>query len=120
MIALTDVGLVYVAVAASRVPANRRRRWLVDVARSLETGEPMQPLAASTVRTRRWRARAANGKVLLRVKLDEDDAAITLTAYGLLDPNHADDRNALAQGVERAIEMLARGRCDGCSDIDAL
>jgi hypothetical protein len=106
MIALSDVALAHLAVAAGRIPVNRRRRWLVDVARSLETGEPMKPLGASTIPTRRWRARLACGEVLLRTRFDEDELATTLVTYNLIDFTHVEDPKALAQGVERAIEML--------------
>ena len=106
MIDLSDVGLAHLAVAASRVPINRRRRWLVNVARALETGEPMKPLAASTIPTRQWRARMACGEVLLRTRFEEDELATTLVTYNLIDFNHVEDPKALARGVERAIEML--------------
>jgi hypothetical protein len=106
MIALSDSVLARLAIAASRIPVNRRRRWLVDVARSLETGEPMKPLGASTIPTRRWRARLACGEVLLKTRFDEDELATTLVTYNLIDFNHVDDPKALAQAVERAIEML--------------
>jgi hypothetical protein len=107
MIALSDAGLAHLAVAASRIPVNRRRQWLVDIARSLETGEPMRPLAASTIPTRQWRARMACGEVLLRTRFDEDELATTLVTYNLIDFNRVDDRKALALGVERAIAMLS-------------
>ena len=107
MLALTDGALANLVVAASRIPVNRRRRWLVDIARSLETGEPMKPLAASTIPTRQWRARLACGEVLLTIRADEDDLATTLVTYNLIDFNRVDDRKALAQGVERAIAMLS-------------
>jgi hypothetical protein len=106
MIALSDVGLARLAIAASRVPVNRRRQWLVDIARSLETGEPMRPLAASTIPARRWRARLACGEVLLRTRFDEDELATTLVTYNLIAFSDVEDSKALAQGVERAIEML--------------
>jgi len=107
MIALTDVGLAHVAVAASRIPINRRRRWLADVAQALEEGAPMKPLAASTIPTRRWRARLARGEVLLRTRFDEDELASILVMYNLIDFNNVDDPKALAQGVECAIAMLS-------------
>src|SRR5262245_23233223 len=107
MIALSDAGLAYLAVAASRIPVNRRRRWLVDIAGALETGAPMKPLAASTMPTRRWRARLEAGEVLLRIRVDEDELATMLVTYNLIDFNHADDRRVLSQGVQRAIAMLS-------------
>src|SRR5262245_17687842 len=107
MIALSDAGLAHLAIAASRIPTNRRRRWLVGIVRSLETGEPMKPLATSTLRTRRWRARLAAGEVLLRIRVDEDQLAIMLVAFDLIDFNRADDRGVLSQGVQRALLMLS-------------
>jgi hypothetical protein len=107
MMALSDCGLAHLAIAASRIPTNRRRRWLLDVARSLETGEQMRPVAASTIPTRRWRARLARGEVLLSIRFDEDELATTLVSFNLIDFNRVDDRKALARGVERAIAMLS-------------
>jgi hypothetical protein len=106
MIALSDAGLVYVAVAASRIPPNRRRRWLVAVARSLETGEPMKrwlhPQSA-----REECAPEARGEALLQVRVPETDIALALTALGVLGPAVADNRQALSQGVERALALLS-------------
>src|SRR5262245_6739063 len=114
MIALSDAGLAHLAIAASRIPTNRRRRWLVDIVRSLETGAPMKPLAASTIRTRRWRVRLAAGEALLRIRVDEADLATTLLTYNLIDLHHADDAEQLAEGVQRALVLLGdASHCNG-------
>jgi hypothetical protein len=106
VICFDDQGLAYVFLAAAFVPVNRRKRWLAAVAQSLETGQPMRPLARSTLPTRRWRARAAGGELLLRIKVDEDDLATTLVAFNLIDFNNADDRKVLAEGAARALLLL--------------
>ena len=107
MICLFDGGLAHLAVAAGRIPPNRRRRWLLDVARSLETGEPMKPFGLSTIATRRWRARLAAGEVLLKIQVDEDELATMLATYNLIDFNQADDQQMLSRGVKRALALLS-------------
>src|SRR5262245_18862654 len=56
--------------------------------------------------TRAWRERARNGRILLRLEVDEAELAIALTGAGLLNPNHADDRAALTAAAERALAIF--------------
>jgi hypothetical protein len=109
MLCLLDAALAHVVIAASKIAQNRRRAWLIAVAQRLECDKPvpLKPLAASTRRTRHWRRRKADGVAVLRVKVDVVDTPVVLCSLGLLDPRNADDREALAHGVERAIATLS-------------
>jgi hypothetical protein len=51
VLALTDSGLAYLAIAAGRLPVNARGRWLQDLARKLD------PPAKPKTRQGRWRQR---------------------------------------------------------------
>jgi hypothetical protein len=101
VIAFSDAGLAHLAIGASRIPRSRRKRWLADIARWVEQGEPPKPLGCSTLRMRDLRARAAAGKVRLEIVIDEIALVVKLTGRGLLDPSLADDKSHLARAVER-------------------
>jgi hypothetical protein len=107
MLALDDQAMALVFVAASAIPPDKRKAWLADVAHQLDqislSGEIRSaPLAPSTVRTRRWRARESAGQVLLTVAVDEASLVVRLVADGLLNPTVADSRKALTTATERA------------------
>jgi hypothetical protein len=55
MLALTDSQLALLAIAASRIPAHARGRWLQDIAQKLD------PRARPLTRQGRYRQRQRNG-----------------------------------------------------------
>jgi hypothetical protein len=126
MLALSDAGLAYLAIGASRIPRSRRRKWLADRARQFELGESARPpraFGSSIVRTRRahrtaspgarytraWRRREKSGRILLRIEIDEAALAAMLVGHKLLDPLLADDRRSLTTATERALAALCEG-----------
>ena len=70
MIAFSDSGLAHLAIGASRIPRSRRKRWLTDLARHIELGEPLKPRCRSAMRTRAYRRRIADGTVRLEIVAD--------------------------------------------------
>jgi hypothetical protein len=74
--------------------------------------EQVRPvLSPSALPTRRWRARAKNGRILLRLEVDEAALVIGLVDRGLLDPSIAHDRAAVTAAAERALEIF----CDSAA-----
>jgi hypothetical protein len=63
-------------------------------------------LAPSTLRTRRWREREKNGRILLRLELDEAALVVGLVDRNLLDPLVADERGAIATAAAKALKIF--------------
>jgi hypothetical protein len=101
VLAFSDAGLAHLAIAAGQVPRSRRKRWLMDLARHIELGEPLPHPGGSALRMRDLRARIAAGLLRLEIIIDEVDLVMKLTAHNLIDPNKADDKAHLARGVEK-------------------
>jgi hypothetical protein len=67
---------------------------------------PPSPRIAAT---RRWRARERNGRVLLKIELDEAALTLALIDANLLAINKADDRKALTAATQRVLERFIAG-----------
>jgi hypothetical protein len=65
-------------------------------------------MSTVTDRVRRHRQRQRQGKIVLLVEADEAALAFALTEARLLDPTMADDRDHLAAGLERLIDIVTR------------
>jgi hypothetical protein len=63
-------------------------------------------MASSAARSRRCRARARNGLVVLPIEIDEAGVGVLLTHHGLLPAYGTDDRATLAAALEELIERL--------------
>src|SRR5262245_28620440 len=61
MIALSDQGLAYLAIAATAIPHSGRGQWLQHVARKLDKRPGARYTAA-------WRARAKAGRIQLKLE----------------------------------------------------
>ena len=105
MIGLSDIGLAYLAVAASAVPRHRRRQWLRELANKIEPSR-RSPGARYTAA---WRAREKAGRCLLTLEVDEAELVVALVDAGLLDPRIADDRAALTEATQRALALYLAG-----------
>jgi hypothetical protein len=106
MLAFSDEALARLAVAATRVAPQRRSAWLQDLAGRLE---PEGRRARGRAYTRKWRQRARDGQVLLRVVTDEVGLAVAAVTHGLLDPLRADDRAALAAAAGKVLDAFCTG-----------
>jgi hypothetical protein len=90
MLALSDGGLAHLCIAATAIAPGRRARWLEKIAQTLEprSAPNLQPAASATQRgaayTARCRARQREGKVLLRIEIDEADLVCALVGNGRL------------------------------------
>jgi hypothetical protein len=105
MIALSDIGLAYLTIAASAVPRHRRRQWLRELANRIEP-----PRSSPGARyTAAWRAREKAGRCLLTLEVDEAELVVALVDAGLLDPRIADDRAALTEAAQRALALYLAG-----------
>jgi hypothetical protein len=64
-------------------------------------------MSSSADRTRRWRERLASGRLLLEIEVNEQQVEVLIT-HGMLDPNFADHRDAIARAVEKTLDALTR------------
>jgi hypothetical protein len=60
---------------------------------------------------RMYRRRQRDGLVVVPVTVPEDDLAAMLVALHLLDPDQADDRQALRAGLEQFLDLQLRALC---------
>jgi hypothetical protein len=65
-------------------------------------------VTTSTARVHRFRARSQRGRIVLAVEVDEVTLAAALIESRLLDPNEADDREALTQATETLLKIFAK------------
>jgi hypothetical protein len=126
LIALTDVGLAYLCVAATSVDPRRRKAWLKAVAERLErTGErsigPLGPSpaahrqrrAAGRERTRRWRDRLRRKAALYTIEVTDAELNMAERFAGL-DPDETDPRKiaiAIGRLLRVALAMLRERDC---------
>jgi hypothetical protein len=103
VLALNDAALARLIRAASAVPYRQRAQWLQQLARQVE---PPSPGACYTAA---WRRRIRDGRILLRLELDEAALVVGLVDAGLLDPLIADDRRAITVAAQQALVQF----CDG-------
>jgi hypothetical protein len=126
VLALSDQALARLCLAAGRVHRRSRGPWLRRLAREIEAptrhhgatssrldlspapaaSHQLQSPSPGALYTRKWRARRKSFKVLLPVEVDEIELSATLASYFILNPTAADDRKALAEGVERLLIAL--------------
>jgi hypothetical protein len=110
MLCLTDESLARIAIGATAVPAKERGDWLETLARKFEAPDPTSDAPSRAAEyTRRWRARAQNGEILLRPIVDEAAFAVAAVDAGMLDPLRADDKTALTKAAEKVIAMFSTG-----------
>jgi hypothetical protein len=102
VLGFSDIGLAYLAIAASAVEPSRRSRWLKQLALELE-GHPPTPNAR---RVRRHRARTRNGQRVYRIVMDQVDLEELLLASRTLAPNARDDHAAVERALERLLSIL--------------
>ena len=60
-------------------------------------------------RSRRYRQRVSNGRLLVTVEIDDVTVPVALVAAGFLAADACDDRQAIAHAIQRVIEALAVG-----------
>jgi hypothetical protein len=106
MFCLSDAGLAYLVIAASRVPVDDRAAWLADIARKLEL-PPAPTAGARDMRTCRQRKR--DGLIWLPIVMDEALLAVGLVEAGLPSPLHADDKKAMAAAAAKALAEYCNG-----------
>jgi hypothetical protein len=63
-------------------------------------------MSSSAARMARTRQRRRAGLILLEIEAPEVELVETLIVHGMLDPNLADDPEAIAAAVERTLEAL--------------
>src|SRR5215831_12244967 len=97
MIGLSDVGLAYLVLAASRIAPEQRGRWLQRLARELEGRAP----SATARRLRRLQARRRNGQACYRIVSDQVDLEELLLASGTLAPADRDDHGKVEAALSR-------------------
>jgi hypothetical protein len=102
VLGFSDIGLAYLAIAASAVEPSRRSRWLKQLALELE-GHPPTPSAR---RLRRHRARQRNGQCVYRVTMDQVDLEELLIAARTLSSNARDDHAAVEAALQRLLSIL--------------
>lgn len=61
-------------------------------------------------RQRTYRRRAAAGKIVLHIEVDEVEIVEILVSHGFLDASAADDKRAVAASIQRMIAMLIASR----------
>jgi hypothetical protein len=113
VLALTDEALVHLCIAAGRVPARMRGRWLRQLAQQLEPPPHVHAADGYNItisngarRMRAHRSRQAAGRVTLRVDIDFNATSGALFAAGFLSETEIDDAAAVARAVERVIALL--------------
>ena len=100
-LALTDAGLAYLVLAASRIAPQKRSRWLQRVAKELEGHRP-SPTAR---RLRRYQARRHHGQACYRIVQDCVDLEELLLAAGTLSPLERDDHAAVERALVRFLSL---------------
>ena len=100
-LALTDVGLAYITLAASRIAPPQRSRWLQRIARELEGHQP-SPTAR---RLRRYQARRHHGQACYRIVQDQVDLEELLLAVGTLSPLERDDHGKVEAALARFLSL---------------
>ncbi|WP_172643462.1 hypothetical protein [Rhizobium gallicum] len=68
--------------------------------------------ASSRERQRRYRDRRRAGRRVLRIEIDEVELAVVLERLHFLDPQKADDDEAVERGLSDMIQVLCRGLAD--------
>ena len=76
--------------------------------RSTPTPSRTPARRSAAERMQAYRTRAANGLVVLPLTIDEVETAQMLSAGGLLAAHDADDREKVAEALERQIANLIR------------
>jgi hypothetical protein len=102
MLALSDEGLAYLAIAASAIPRHRRRHWLKQLAREFEGHVP----SGGARRLRRYQARRRNGQACYRIVQDQVDLEELLLAAGTLSPLDRDNHAAVEAALARFLAIL--------------
>lgn len=101
MLALDDQAFALVCIAAGRVPAEDRGRWLEDLADKLARKKRSR---AEIQRTYRKRKRA--GLMLLNVLVDDVAVPEALVQAGLLAPTQTDNSEAVAAAIEQMLSTI--------------
>ena len=99
MLALTDEGLGYLVLAASRVSPRKRSRWLRELAEKLDPPVVRRP---ATVRQRKLRERRKNGVRVYRHEL-ADRAVEGLIMKFILEGKLSEAQALDHRCIERAI-----------------
>ncbi|MGO6778672.1 hypothetical protein [Rhizobium ruizarguesonis] len=63
-------------------------------------------------RQRRYRDRRKAGRRVLRIEVDEVELAVVLERLHFIDPQQADDDEAVGRGLSEMIQVLCRGLAD--------
>src|SRR5206468_1610528 len=90
---------------------------LADLAGKFKQPPPPSPRIAAT---RRWRTRERNGRILLKLELDEVSLVLALVDAGLLGVNEADNREAVSVAARRAFELFIAGDISPHGDRDRI
>jgi hypothetical protein len=106
VLALTDQPLARLAIAASRIPQNRRAKWLRRLARELEPHAPTPNAQAC----RDARSRQRDGISFFRLALDVIAVEHLLENEGLLragvDHSHIEIEAALADFITKLTDII--------------
>ncbi|MBB2674520.1 UNVERIFIED_ORG: hypothetical protein GGE44_004098 [Rhizobium esperanzae] len=65
--------------------------------------------ASSRDRQRRYRRRRQAGRRVIMLEVDEVELAVMLEQLRFLDPQEADDGQAVERGLNKMIQVLCRG-----------
>jgi hypothetical protein len=102
MLNFTDKGLAHLAIAATAVAPNQRRRWLKRIAAELDGHPP----TATALRLRQYRAGQRNGQRVYRVVLDQVELEELLIAAQTLAPHKRDDHAAVEAALQQLLAIL--------------
>jgi hypothetical protein len=66
-------------------------------------------MASSKVRQRRYRKRRKSGLRVVRLEVDDVALSVVLEALNFLDPQEADDEQAVERGLNDMVQVLCQG-----------
>src|SRR5262245_20862275 len=107
MLQLSDQGIAYLAIAATRVDPRRRGQWLRELAEKFDpaSAHPPAKLAARRERSRRSRKRRRNG--MRSYRLDLPDAVVGGVINALVATQKLSEADAADQRkVEAALSSM--------------